>query len=139
MRQRELMEFRTPQHPSFGSNNWGGASPLLARNIPKEALEQRYLRLNTSRGHEQVFPPATIEEVIFKSQPSKTIKDEIFAFLKVSEEKYCYGNGATHRRSRGRLWRWRPRKQRACATLGNSSSKWLPKWDSKNRWPNGWC
>ena len=35
MRQRELLDFRTPQHPSLGTNNWGGASSLLARNITK--------------------------------------------------------------------------------------------------------
>lgn len=138
MRQWEHLEFRTPQHPSiFASNNWGGASPLLARNIPKEALEQRYLRLNASRGHEQVFPSTTIEEEIFKSQPSKTIRDEIFAFLKADGAKYEFS--AAPRRGRGRLWRWRRRKQSACATLGDSSSKWLPRWDPKNRWPNGWC
>ncbi|KAK4573044.1 hypothetical protein RGQ29_031140 [Quercus rubra] len=36
MRQRELLDFRTPQHPSLGTNNWGGASSF-------------YLRLNTIR------------------------------------------------------------------------------------------
>lgn len=136
MRQRELLEFRTPQHPSIGTNNWGGASPLLARNIPKEALEQRYLMLNTIRERDQVFPTATIEDQIFKSQPNTaTIGEEVFAFLKVDASKYEY---ATPRRERGRLWRWRQRKR--SATLGNPSrSKWLPKWDSKYRWPNGWC
>lgn len=56
MRQRELQDFRTPQHPSLGTNNWGGASPLLARNIPKEPLEMRYLRLNTIRTGDEIFP-----------------------------------------------------------------------------------
>ncbi|GMN48958.1 hypothetical protein TIFTF001_018138 [Ficus carica] len=51
MRRKELVEFRTPQHPSLGTNHWGGASPMLARNIPKESLEQRYRRLNSIRTH----------------------------------------------------------------------------------------
>lgn len=135
MRPRELVEFRTPQHPSLASNNWGGSSPLLARNIPKEALEQRYLRLNTIRERDQVFPTATIEEEIFKSQPSKTIGDEIFAFLKADGSNYNFTPAS---KRRGRLWRWRPRKK--SAVLGNSTSKWhSPRWDPKTRWPNGWC
>ncbi|XVF32415.1 hypothetical protein REPUB_Repub17cG0080500 [Reevesia pubescens] len=56
MRQREVLAFRTPQHPSLGTNNWGGASPLLARDIPKESLEQRYLRLNSIRNRDEIFP-----------------------------------------------------------------------------------
>ncbi|MCD7472039.1 hypothetical protein HAX54_012916 [Datura stramonium] len=54
MRQMDLLNFRTPQHPSLGTNNWGGASPLLARNVPKESLEQRYARLNV-RTRDEVF------------------------------------------------------------------------------------
>ncbi|KAK7846792.1 hypothetical protein CFP56_007474 [Quercus suber] len=56
MRQRELLDFRTPQHPSLGTNNRGGASPLLARNIPKESLELRYPRLNTIHTRDEIFP-----------------------------------------------------------------------------------
>ncbi|KAF4370310.1 hypothetical protein G4B88_012994 [Cannabis sativa] len=48
--------FRTPQHPSLGTNNWGGASPLLARDISKESLEQRYVRLNSTRTRDEIFP-----------------------------------------------------------------------------------
>ncbi|KAH6807161.1 hypothetical protein C2S51_028269 [Perilla frutescens var. frutescens] len=135
MMRRELLEFRTPQHPSLGTNNWGGASPLLARDIPKAALEQRYLRLNTIRERDQVFPSATIEDEIFRYQPSKTIGDEVFAFLKANVSKRGYAPNP--RRGKGRLWRWRPHKK--SATLGNPRSKWLPKLDSTNKWPNGWC
>ncbi|KAL0458289.1 UNVERIFIED_CONTAM: hypothetical protein Slati_0456100 [Sesamum latifolium] len=151
MRQRELLEFRTPQHPSLGTNNWGGASPLLARNIPREALDQRYLRLNTVRDRDQVFPSAiiedenlsfpptttTIRDEIFSSPPPTTIGDEIFSFSKTDASKYKYP--ATPRRK----WIFRklmrqPHKQ--SVTLGlNSGSKWFPKWNSKKRWPNGWC
>ncbi|XP_015891366.3 S-norcoclaurine synthase 1 [Ziziphus jujuba] len=56
MRRSELLEFRTPQHPSLGTNNWGGASPLLARNIPEESLEQIYRRLNSIRTKDEIFP-----------------------------------------------------------------------------------
>ncbi|RDX71170.1 hypothetical protein CR513_49517, partial [Mucuna pruriens] len=54
-REGEVWEFRTPQHPSLGTNNWGGASPLLARNIPKESLEQKYTKLNTVRTRDEIF------------------------------------------------------------------------------------
>ncbi|KAG6503617.1 hypothetical protein ZIOFF_035933 [Zingiber officinale] len=37
-RELEVVEFRTPQHPLAGSNNWGGDSPLLSRHIPRESL-----------------------------------------------------------------------------------------------------
>lgn len=47
--QREILGLRTPQHPCLGTNHWGGASPMLARNVPKESLEQRYEQLNTIR------------------------------------------------------------------------------------------
>lgn len=60
MMQREMLEFRTPQHPSLGTNNWGGASPMLARDIPKESLEQKYLRFNSIRTHDEIFPPVFI-------------------------------------------------------------------------------
>ncbi|GLT42337.1 hypothetical protein SLA2020_163400 [Shorea laevis] len=56
IRQREHLEFRTLQHPSLGNNSWGGASPLLARNIPKETLDQRYSRLNNVRVCDEIFP-----------------------------------------------------------------------------------
>lgn len=53
---RHIVEFRTPQHPSLGKNNWGGASPLLARNIPHETIELRYLKLNSTRTRDEIFP-----------------------------------------------------------------------------------
>ncbi|KZV21480.1 hypothetical protein F511_08245 [Dorcoceras hygrometricum] len=140
MRQRELLEFRTPQHPSFGTNNWGGASPLLARDIPKASLDQRYLRLNTIRDRDQVFPSTTIEEAIFNSPPAATIGDEIFSFSKSDEQtKYVYPAARRRKGIIGRLI-WKPRKQ--SVMLGSDSAsrfKWLPKMDSKRRWPNGWC
>ncbi|KAG8370782.1 hypothetical protein BUALT_Bualt13G0019300 [Buddleja alternifolia] len=105
MRHNELLDFRTPQHPSYGSNNWGGASPMLARNIPKESLDQRYLRLNTIRDRDQVFPSTTIEGEIFSSTPI-TIRDEIFSFSKTKASKHKYP-------IKRLLWKltWRPYKQ----------------------------
>ncbi|EYU17908.1 hypothetical protein ABFS82_14G204100 [Erythranthe guttata] len=143
MRQRELLDFRTPQHPSMGKNNWGGgASPLLARNLPKESLDQRYLRLNAVRDRDRVFSLATIEDEIFSYHPtttSTTIGDEIFtSFVSCKTED----KGAPTRHQRGLLWKltWRPYKRRV-STLGSISggSKWFPKLNSKKRWPNGWC
>lgn len=140
MRQRESLEFRTPQHPSFGRNNWGGVSPLLARNIPKASLDQRYLRLNTIRDRDHVFPSTTIEEAIFSSPPAATIGDEIFNFSKADEPaKYEYPAAPRRKGIIGRMI-WRPRKRSVMlGSYSNSRSKWLPKMDSKRRWPNGWC
>ncbi|GMP99482.1 hypothetical protein CsSME_00046932 [Camellia sinensis var. sinensis] len=124
MRQRELLEFRTPQHPSLGANNWGGASPLLARDIPKEALEQRYARLNSVRTRDEIFPAANDDSIYFPQAqapklgcPPKPARRGFFAKLI-----------------------WRPRKMKTI-TLGSGSKRrrWFPKWDPTNRWPQGWC
>ncbi|KAL8513757.1 hypothetical protein ACS0TY_013024 [Phlomoides rotata] len=130
MRQREMLEFRTPQHPSTGSNNWGGASPMLARNIPKEALDQRYERLNMVRERDQIFP-TTIGDEIFSSPAITTIGDEIFSPFK--------SEGRAPRRGKGLLRRlkWRPHKRSGAVQLGLNS--WFPRLNSKKRWPNGWC
>ncbi|CAK9163796.1 unnamed protein product [Ilex paraguariensis] len=123
MRQRELLEFRTPQHPSLGTNNWGGASPLLARDIPQESLEQRYLRLNTIRTRDEIFPSG---------------KDDFFSMSKIEAAKFQCPPTPSRR---GFLFKliWRRKES---ATLGSNSKKkkkWFPRWDPKNRWPQGWC
>ncbi|KAI6684194.1 hypothetical protein NL676_030107 [Syzygium grande] len=58
----ELRDFRTPQHPSLGTNNWGGASPLLAKNVPAESLEQKYLKLHSICALDEIFPVAGGDE-----------------------------------------------------------------------------
>ncbi|CAL5432731.1 unnamed protein product [Camellia sinensis] len=112
--------FRTPQHPSLGANNWGGASPLLARDIPKEALEQRYARLNSVRTRDEIFPAANDDSIYFPQAqapklgcPPKPTRRGFFTKLI-----------------------WRPRKMKTI-TLGSGSKKrrWFPKWDPTNRWP----
>lgn len=121
MRQRELLDFRTPQHPSLGTNHWGGASPLLARNVPKESLEQRYLNLNAIRTRDEIF--STLDHEFFKSSPPQAEAPPT----------------PTPSR-RGILLKliW-PRKENG-ATLGSpKKKKWFPKWDPKKRWPQGWC
>ncbi|KAL2510802.1 Uncharacterized protein Adt_16402 [Abeliophyllum distichum] len=124
MRQRELLDFRTPQHPSLGTNNWGGASPLLARNIPLESLEQRYLKLNTIRDDVEIFRHPTVEDEIFSFRAT-TIGQEIFNTRKTEAAKYeC---PPTPRRG-GLLFR---------KLMARS---WFRKWNPpKKRWPNGWC
>lgn len=119
MRKREMLEFRTPQQPSMWSNNWGGSSPMLARNIPKESLDQRYERLNATRECDQIFP-TTIEDQIFNSPPTTTIRDEIFGTFKYKSRFNRRGKGVLRR-----------------VKLGFNS--WFPKMNSKRRWPNGWC
>ncbi|CAI9785728.1 unnamed protein product [Fraxinus pennsylvanica] len=124
MRQRVLLDFRTPQHPSRGTNNWGGASPLLARDIPKESLEQRYLKLNTIRDDDENFHRTTIQDEIFSFRAT-TIEQEIFSTRKTEAAKYeC---PPTPRRG-GLLLR---------KLMGK---RWYKKWNApKKRWPNGWC
>lgn len=124
MRQRELLEFRTPQHPSLGTNNWGGASPLLARDIPKESLEQRYLRLNSIRTRDEIFPAM----------------DHDFNYL---PQNYApkYEVPPTPSR-RGILFKLLfPKKEKKSLGSNSKKKRWLlfPRWDPKNRWPQGWC
>ncbi|EEF30016.1 conserved hypothetical protein [Ricinus communis] len=124
MRQRELLEFRTPQHPSLGTNNWGGASPMLARNVPKESLEQRYSRLNTVRTRDEIFPVAE--------------DDEYFKFF--NQFYASKGDVPSMRGGKGFLsWLKYPRKQKVTLGLKTQKKTWFPRWDPKNRWPQGWC
>jgi hypothetical protein len=128
MRQREALNFRTPQHPSLGSKNWGGASPLLARNIPKESLEQKYFRIDSIRTRDEIFPanddfnylPQTYTPKYEVPQtPSRRHKGILLQFLFPEEENII-----------------------SLGSNSNSNSKrkrWFPRWDPKNRWPQGWC
>nr|KYP70723.1 hypothetical protein KK1_009952 [Cajanus cajan] len=124
MRQREgkVLEFRTPQHPSLGTNNWGGASPLLARNIPKASLEQKYSKLNTVRTRDEIFPA----------------HDDLDDYHEASAKRWNNG------RRRGILFKLVyifERKEKNTITLGSQLKKrrWLPRMDPKTRWPQGWC
>lgn len=128
MRQREHLNFRTPQHPSLGTNNWGGASPLLARNIPKESLDQRYLKLNSIRTRDEIFL-ADDQHFIIKQLP------ESFA--------PAYELPPLTPARRGVLFKLLfSEKEKNLVMLGSGSKKkkrWFPSWDPKNRWPQGWC
>lgn len=121
--QREVLGFRTPQHPSLGTNHWGGASPMLARNVPKESLDQRYEQLNTIRKRDEIF---------------QSLDHEYYRSINMSacgEGAKCDGSCPTPRR-RGLLFEliW-PRKND-----GSSKKKrWFRKWDAKKKWPQGWC
>ncbi|CAN4093546.1 unnamed protein product [Withania somnifera] len=137
MRQRNLPEFRTPQHPSLGRYNWGGASPLLARNVPKESLEQRYVRLNTIRTRDDVF--------------LELENDNFLNLLNIEASKYeCHP--AANPVRRGKFWKliWRPCQKlnivrtassSSSSSLGSSSrkKKVFRRLDPKKKWPNGWC
>ncbi|KAL9659610.1 hypothetical protein QQ045_024417 [Rhodiola kirilowii] len=116
MRQREPLPlaFRTPQHPSLGTNNWGGASPLLARDLTKESLEQRYTRLNITRMRDEIFP-SNFEDFVTKESLAPTPRRKSGAFVTS-------------------LIFFRKKAQ-----LGSRRKRWsFPKWDPKNRWPQGW-
>ncbi|KAI3819405.1 hypothetical protein L1987_13239 [Smallanthus sonchifolius] len=121
MRERELLEFRTPQHPSLGTNNWGGASPMLAREIPKESLEQRYVRFNTIRTHDEIFPA---HEQVFINLPQSQSQ---------SQTRKSFRKGFLLKLI------WRDKKTERSKTLGAQLKKrrWLPELDPKGRWPQG--
>lgn len=125
-KQRELvLEFRTPQHPSLGTNNWGGASPLLARNIPEESLEQKYAKLNTTRTRDEIFPADS---------------DNLYSLKHNRSVKRSYNRGVGRVKSLVVFKLLFMRNEKKVTTLGSNSKKtWLPRLDHKNRWPQGWC
>ncbi|MED6199521.1 hypothetical protein PIB30_076728, partial [Stylosanthes scabra] len=153
-----ILEFRTPQHPSsLGiNNNWGGASPLLARNVPKESLEQKYTRLNNTRTVDGIF----------------TYPDDYYYYDDDDDEQshlhssyYPYSDCRSHqisasdyepskrsKRSRVRLLFHKlplllfRRKKERTITLGWNTKRRFRLWriptlrlDLQNKWPNGWC
>ncbi|KAJ4822107.1 hypothetical protein Tsubulata_002827 [Turnera subulata] len=127
IRERVVLEFRTPQQPSLGTNNWGGASPLLARDVPKESLDQRYTRLNSIRTRDEIFPDADarfdeLEKAYYASQyevPPTPSRDRRGLLLKL-------------------LF---PRKNKTSVLGGSKRKRWFrfPRWDHRTKWPNGWC
>nr|GMD18649.1 uncharacterized protein LOC109173481 [Ipomoea batatas] len=136
--QTEIAEFRTPQHPSLGTNNWGGASPLLARNLPNESLEQRYQRLNSVRNDGEIFAAGPDFDA------GDDDNDNFASFSRNEASKYVYG--APRRlslvRKLARRAQWKNKKKNsatAMATVTLSSTpkrrKWFGRWDPKNRWP----
>ncbi|CAJ1901508.1 unnamed protein product [Sphenostylis stenocarpa] len=121
MKQRvgSVLEFRTPQHPSLGTNNWGGASPLLARNVPKESLEQKYSRLNTVRTRDEIFPADYVNEI--------------------HSTETC-ASGKRRNKRRGFLLKLIfGRKESNTIRLGSRLKRRLriPRLDPTNRWPQG--
>lgn len=138
VRQRELAEFRTPQHPSLGTNNWGGASPLLARNIPNESLEQRYQRLNSVRNDGEIFTAASASPL-----QDDGGGDDFMSFSKSEASKYGAPSRGRFSLIRKLAWRaqWKKKTTTTTVTLNSAhkKKKWFGRWDPKNRWPQGWC
>ncbi|KAK1284256.1 hypothetical protein QJS10_CPB21g00371 [Acorus calamus] len=122
MRERESLGFRTPQHPSMGSNNWGGASPLLARNIPVESLDTKYLRFHAVRMRDdEIFP--VDEDLPIPPPPSRPRSVPMTprpGFL----SKLTWGHNNN--------------KNKVLGSTRGRRRRWLPAWDFKNRWPQGW-
>ncbi|KAF9612137.1 hypothetical protein IFM89_038320 [Coptis chinensis] len=119
--QKEFVEFRTPQHPSMHTNNWGGASPLLARNLPKESLDIRYLRLNTIRTRDEIFP-APDDFMDFTTMP--TVDN--------------YVPPTPSRRSRFLPKMTWLHKEKTLGSKERKRPSWLPRLDHRKRWPQGW-
>ncbi|KAK0582010.1 hypothetical protein LWI29_020396 [Acer saccharum] len=156
MRQREiLVSFRTPQHPSLGTNHWGGASPLLARDIPKESLDQRYLRLNSIRSRDEIFPAD--EEDDFNYQLShkthhapKVVHDQSAPRTPGHSRRLGFLSNKTHHAPKVVHDQSAPRTPGHSSRLGllskltaarkekavlGSKKSWFPRWDPKHRWP----
>ncbi|GMN48961.1 hypothetical protein TIFTF001_018139 [Ficus carica] len=127
MRQKEPVEFRTPQHPSLGTNHWGGASPMLARNIPKESLEQRYLRLNSIRTRDEIFPVFEDDFNWPVPEPHAEKKEHLATPRLIT--------------IRGHLPKLTFRRKKKVVELGSNAKKksWFPRLDPHKRWPQGWC
>lgn len=104
-----LLEFRRPQSPRLGTNKWGGATPLLARNIPKESLQQNYYCNDFSHA-----TTTTCTSTNKRSSRGRGILSKLRFFRKSKTHSVTLG--------------FRLKKRR-----------WLPRLDPTNRWPNGWC
>lgn len=125
MRPKDPVEFRTPQHPSLGSNNWGGASPLLARSIPKESLEQRYMRLNSVRTRDEIFP---VYDDDFNSVPESHVEKQPQAATTPSRLSV-----------KGLLQKFMFQRKEKKLEMGSRKKRWFPRLDPHKRWPQGWC
>ncbi|KAG5055368.1 hypothetical protein JHK85_007878 [Glycine max] len=125
MRQRdvEVLEFRTPQHPSLGTNNWGGSSPLLARNVPKESLERKYSRLNSVRTKDEIFPADY----------------EYYVVNPWNETGASASSAKRWNKVRGVLLKliFVRKENKTTVTLGSRLRKrrWIPRMDPTTRWP----
>ncbi|KAK4801872.1 hypothetical protein SAY86_000075 [Trapa natans] len=75
-KQKETVVFKASEIPSTGTNNWGGASPLLAGDIPKESLEQKYLGLISIRTLDNIFPTLDDNFLILAGQNSQSEAQE---------------------------------------------------------------
>lgn len=126
-REGEVLEFRTPQHPSLGTNNWGGSSPLLARNVPKESLDQKYSRLNTVRTKDEIFPADY----------------EYYVVNPWNETGASASSAKRWNKVRGVLLKliFVRKENKTTVTLGSRLRKrrWIPRMDPTTRWPQGWC
>ncbi|KAI3806061.1 hypothetical protein L1987_21953 [Smallanthus sonchifolius] len=117
MMQREPLDSRSPQHPSSGTNNWGGASPMLASEIPKESLEQRYSTIRSDEifpAHEDVFISLPQSQSQTQDQARKPLRKGFLLEL---------------------IW---PNKGNERLDDKLKKRRWLPKLDPKGRWPQGW-
>lgn len=126
-REHEVVEFRTPQHPLSGSNNWGGASPLLSKNIPKESLGTTYLRFH---------------DFVAANEP------ELYRAPVASSPAVAGGKRSGRRRPWWLSWRGIGRKEEVVLGKGDEGRKKKKSstttsggrggGGNKSRWPQGW-
>ncbi|KAI4326554.1 hypothetical protein MLD38_031858 [Melastoma candidum] len=137
MWQRELLEFRTPQHPSLGTNRWGGDSPLLARNVPRESLNQVYLRLTAPRTRDEVYPGADAEEYFESRRRLCDLQQDVPSGTPSHSRVKAFLSNLlmTPRRERGP-----GAPEEVVFGMRSRKRKWLrfKRWDHRKRWPQGW-
>ncbi|KAK4742500.1 hypothetical protein SAY87_000501 [Trapa incisa] len=140
---KEILEFKAPQLPSLGTNSWGGASPLLTQDIPKESLEQKYLRLNSIPTLDDIFPTQDDNFLILAGESSESDAQE----PPVQEHMDDSGVTVAPAERKGLLSRlvmghWREKPSAAhleTVTLGMKKKRWFVRLDPHHRWPQGWC
>ncbi|KAI4329702.1 hypothetical protein MLD38_028057 [Melastoma candidum] len=137
MWQRELLEFRTPQHPSLGTNRWGGDSPLLARNVPRESLDQVYLRLTTLRTRDEVYPGADMEEYFESRQRLCDLQQDVPSERPSRSRAKAFLSNLlmTPKRERGAS---APEEAILVTRSRKRTCLWFKRWDHRKRWPQGW-
>ncbi|GFY99578.1 hypothetical protein Acr_13g0009780 [Actinidia rufa] len=126
MRQRELLEFRTPQHPIFGDQQLGRCFSI--------ASQKSYPMSPSNKGMKGSTPSelATKSSLLMRKIP--------FSFLKLKPRSTSVPQRQAGEGFLAKLIMFSPRKEKSALGSGTKKKKrWLPRWNPENRWPQGWC
>ncbi|KAI4303723.1 hypothetical protein MLD38_039321 [Melastoma candidum] len=153
MEQPTMEEFKTPRLPSQGTNRWGGASPLLARHVPQESLDQVYQRVTAVHAHDEVYMCGTKEgylesrrrlfDPMLEEDEKEVVNQEAQSCVGI--KGFLRGLMRMASRRKGRAYRvvrlgWRSRRLRMRRRWWRRLPRFkFERWDYRNRWPQGWC